>query len=36
MIAPEFKGVFKGLQLPEEVITKIFKTNAVKTYGFKV
>jgi predicted TIM-barrel fold metal-dependent hydrolase len=33
MEAPEFKGEFKGLALPETVLEKIFYTNAVKTYG---
>ncbi|EKF55208.1 putative TIM-barrel fold metal-dependent hydrolase [Galbibacter marinus] len=34
MTAPEFKGEFKGLQLPETVLQKIFYQNAVDTYGF--
>jgi predicted TIM-barrel fold metal-dependent hydrolase len=32
--APEFKGTFKGLELPTTVLEKIFITNAAKTYGF--
>lgn len=36
LTAPEFKGAFKGLQLPEEVVHKIFVQNAVDTYGFKI
>lgn len=32
--APEFEGKFQGLHLPEEVLNKIFFTNAAKTYGF--
>lgn len=34
MTAPEFKGEFKGLELPETVLHKIFYQNAVDTYGF--
>ncbi|ETN94903.1 amidohydrolase family protein [Zhouia amylolytica] len=34
--APEFKGSFKGLELPEEVVYKIFVQNAVDTYGFNI
>ncbi|MDT0678571.1 amidohydrolase family protein [Autumnicola musiva] len=34
MEAPEFKGKFKGLQLPKEVVKKIFYSNAKKTYQF--
>ncbi|WP_417444356.1 amidohydrolase family protein [Joostella sp.] len=34
LTAPEFKGTFKGLELPEEVLEKIFRTNAIKTYQF--
>jgi predicted TIM-barrel fold metal-dependent hydrolase len=33
--APEFKGKFRGLELPEEVVMKIFKENAAKVYGFE-
>jgi len=32
MEAPEFSGNFKGLNLPEEVLDKIFYSNAMKTY----
>ena len=32
--APEFKGTFEGLNLPENVLQKIFRDNAIKTYGF--
>jgi predicted TIM-barrel fold metal-dependent hydrolase len=35
MEAPEFKGKFKGLNLPEEVVEKIFYSNAKKTYHFE-
>lgn len=34
MSAPEFKGSFKGLNLPREVVEKIFYTNAKKLYQF--
>lgn len=33
--APEFQGVFKGLDLPEECMEKIFYTNAKNTYRFQ-
>ncbi len=33
--APEFKGEFKGLDLPRDVVEKIFYSNARKTYQFK-
>ena len=32
MEAEEFKGSFKGLELPEEVLEKIFRKNAIETY----
>jgi predicted TIM-barrel fold metal-dependent hydrolase len=32
--APEFRGKFKGLSLPKEVVEKIFYTNAKITYQF--
>lgn len=32
--APEFEGSFKGLSLPLEVLQKIFRDNAIETYGF--
>lgn len=32
--APEFKGEFKGLNLPIEVVEKIFYSNAKRTYQF--
>jgi len=32
MHAPEFKGEFTGLNLPEAVLEKIFYSNAVRTY----
>lgn len=35
MTAPEFKGTFKGLNLPKEVVEKIFYTNAKKLYQFQ-
>lgn len=34
LTAPEFTGTFKGLQLPEPVLHKIFLENAMRTYGF--
>lgn len=34
MEAPEFKGKFKGLNLPPKVVKKIVYTNAQKTYWF--
>lgn len=34
MEAPEFKGTFKGLALPDLVLEKIFRDNAIKTYQF--
>ncbi|WZL88589.1 amidohydrolase family protein [Salinimicrobium sp. 3283s] len=34
LTAPEFDGSFKGLALPSEVLEKIFRDNAIKTYGF--
>lgn len=34
MEAPEFKGTFKGLDLPGEVVEKIFYSNAKETYKF--
>ncbi len=33
--APEFKGEFRGLDLPNAVVEKIFRTNAIKTYQFQ-
>ncbi|MCX2679243.1 amidohydrolase family protein [Galbibacter sp. EGI 63066] len=35
LTAPEFKGSFQGLSLPEEVLKKIFYQNAVKTYRYE-
>lgn len=35
MQAPEFKGDYRGLDLPSEVVEKIFYTNAKKLYQFK-
>lgn len=35
LTAPEFSGTFKGLDLPELVLKKIFRENAWQTYGFK-
>jgi len=34
MQAPEFQGDFLGLNLPEDVLQKIFYSNASLTYGF--
>ena len=36
LTAPEFKGEFKSLDLPKEVIEKIFYTNAAKIYQFNI
>ena len=36
LTAPEFKGEFKSLNLPKEVIEKIFYTNAAKIYQFNI
>ncbi|UJH90188.1 amidohydrolase family protein [Antarcticibacterium sp. 1MA-6-2] len=36
MKAPEFEGEFFGLDLPDEVIEKIFYYNAKKTYNFSI
>ena len=33
--APEFSGSFRGLNLPQEVVKKIFYTNAKRTYKFE-
>ncbi|GGF20104.1 amidohydrolase family protein [Echinicola rosea] len=33
--APEFSGTFQGLDLPEEVLQKLFYTNAARVYGFE-
>ncbi|GGZ41124.1 hypothetical protein GCM10007049_38070 [Echinicola pacifica] len=32
--APEFSGTFKGLDLPDSVLEKIFYSNAKEVYGF--
>jgi hypothetical protein len=34
MQAPEFKGMFRGLNLPKAVLDKIFYRNAANIYGF--
>lgn len=34
LVAPEFGGSFKGLDLPQEIVEKIFLSNARKTYQF--
>jgi hypothetical protein len=36
MTAPEFRGKFRGLQLPKEVIDKIYSENAIRWYKLKV
>ncbi|WP_236139408.1 amidohydrolase family protein [Mongoliitalea daihaiensis] len=36
LTAEEFEGSFQGLDLPQEVIQKIFITNAANIYGFKI
>lgn len=36
MQVPQFKGEFRGLDLPAGVLEKIFYANAVKTYGFSL
>jgi len=33
--APEFAGTFKGLNLPEAVLQKVFYSNAARVYGFE-
>ncbi|MAZ28682.1 MAG: hydrolase [Cytophagaceae bacterium] len=33
MQAPEFEGTYRGLALPDEVLQKIFRENAIKTYN---
>jgi hypothetical protein len=36
MTAPSFKGEFEGLQLPKEVVRKIYSENAIKWYKLPV
>ncbi len=36
MTSDKFRGTFRGLQLPKEVVDKIFKENAVKWYKLKL
>lgn len=36
MTSDKFRGTFMGLQLPKEVVDKIFKENAVKWYKLKL
>ena len=36
MTSPLFDGTFKGLQLPKEVIDKLYRENAVKWYKLKI
>lgn len=36
LTAPEFKGEFESLNLPKEVVEKIFYTNAAKIYQFNI
>lgn len=36
MTAPEFSGEFKGLQLPREVVNKLYNDNAIKWYKLKI
>jgi hypothetical protein len=35
MTSDKFKGKFEGLQLPKEVVNKIFSENAIKWYKLK-
>ncbi len=36
MTAPEFRGSFRGLQLPKQVVDKIYNQNAIKWYKLAV
>lgn len=36
MAAPEFSGEFKGLQLPREVVNKLYNDNAIRWYKLKI
>jgi predicted TIM-barrel fold metal-dependent hydrolase len=36
MTVPDFSGEFKGLQLPKEVVNKLYNDNAVKWYNLKI
>ncbi|MBP1667614.1 MAG: amidohydrolase family protein [Bacteroidetes bacterium] len=36
MTSALFEGSFKGLQLPKEVIDKLYRENAVKWYKLKI
>lgn len=36
MTAPQFRGTFKGLQLPKKVVDKIYSQNAIKWYKLDV
>ena len=36
MTAPSFRGEFEGLQLPKEVVRKIYSENAIKWYKLAV
>jgi hypothetical protein len=36
MTAPEFRGEFRGLQLPKEVVDKLYSENAIKWYKLNI
>ncbi len=36
MTAPQFRGTFRGLQLPKKVVDKIYSQNAIKWYKLNV
>lgn len=36
MTSDKFKGKFEGLQLPKEVVNKIYSRNAIKWYKLPV
>jgi hypothetical protein len=36
MTSDKFRGTFEGLQLPKEVVRKIYSENAIKWYKLEV
>jgi hypothetical protein len=36
MTSDKFRSEFKGLQLPKEVVRKIFSENAIRWYKLKI
>jgi hypothetical protein len=36
MTSDKFRGTFEGLQLPKEVIRKIYSENAIRWYNLNV